>query len=116
MSQSDIARIEQDIKDAKVAIDLGNSLERLRSNREFKKVVLEGYFEKESVRLVLLKADPAMGHPETQGRIHKAIDAIGTLHDYFNAIAVSADSAERSIRANEKELEQLRKEEVGGDE
>ena len=57
MSNEAINAIERDIKEARKHVELGDSLERLLNNRDFKKVIVEGYFEKEAARLVHLKAD-----------------------------------------------------------
>ena len=45
MSEEVIQQLETNIQQDKKLVELGASLERLRSNRDFKKVILEGYFD-----------------------------------------------------------------------
>lgn len=92
-----IQDIELNIKQAQALVDTGNALERLRSNRDFKKIINEGYFEKEAIRLVHLKGDPSMQTPERQESIVKQMDAIGALHQYFNTVFHRAALAEKAI-------------------
>ena len=66
MANDQIASIEQDITKAKGVIDFSNALVRLKGNRDFKEVVLTGYFETEAIRLVHLKAEPHMQAPDSQ--------------------------------------------------
>lgn len=108
MSQDQIAEIELNITEAKKFVAEGKSLERLLSNRDFKKIVLEGYFEKEAVRLVHLKADHNMQSDDDQASILSQIDAIGNLTHYFRAIRHNANMAEKAIEEGEQGLDELR--------
>lgn len=112
MSQDQIAEIELNIAEAKKFVAEGNSLERLLSNRDFKKIVLEGYFEKEAVRLVHLKADANSQDPDVQASILSQIDAIGNLTHYLRAVGHRANMAEKAILADEESLDELRGEGV----
>lgn len=107
MSNQEIKELEQNIAAAKSMADLGSSLERLRSNRDFKKVITEGYFEKEAIRLVHLKADPSMQTPERQASIVRQMDAIGALNEYFGTVLHQARLAGKSIEADEETLAEL---------
>ena len=106
-NEDNIQAIERNIAKAKSAMDLGTALERLRINRDFKKIVLEGYFEQEAIRLVHLKADPNMQKPESQLAILNQIDAIGTLVQYFNTVMFRADLASKSISDDEAMRDEL---------
>ena len=57
---SEIQQLEHEIQTSKKSVELGNALERLFNNRDFKNIVLKGYLEQEAVRLVHLKASPEM--------------------------------------------------------
>ena len=57
MIDNQVEEIELEINQAKEKVALKDSLEKLIKNRDFKKVITEGYFEQEAIRLVLLKAD-----------------------------------------------------------
>lgn len=111
MSSSNEAEIQISIEEANETIDFAKSLDKLHKNRDFKKVILEGYFKEEAIRLVNLKADPAVQSPERQESIIQAIDAIGALRNFFGTAYQKASWAEGAIDAAEEELEALRNEE-----
>lgn len=100
MSEEVIQQLETNIQQDKKLVELGASLERLRSNRDFKKVILEGYFEQEAVRLVHLKADPNMQSADSQKSIVSQMDAIGSLAQYFYALQARSSMANKSLEAN----------------
>lgn len=106
-NEESVQAIEQSIKRAKAVIEFGKALERLRSNKDFKTVIMDGYFEKEAIRLVHLKAEPSMQKPESQQSIVSQIDAIGALHMFLNTAMFKADLAGKSIEADEAEREEL---------
>lgn len=97
MSRTNVEEIELNIKQAQEFVDFGVSLERLSSNRDFKKVIKEGYFKDEAIRLVHLKADPSMQTPERQAAVVKSIDAIGALSEYFRTMEYRATQAAKAI-------------------
>ena len=84
-------------QEAKTKVELGKALNKLTSNRDFKKLILEEYFEKEASRLVMLKAEPSMSDTDAQNRIIKDIDAIGNLRQYFRAVQYQATMAEKAL-------------------
>lgn len=106
-----IQEIDKNIKEAKKFVDLGNALERLKLNRDFQKVIQQGYFEQEAIRLVHLKADPTFQTPERQQSIITQMDAIGSLSEYFVTVAQKASIAARSIEDGEQVREELLAEE-----
>lgn len=110
MSNEATESIERNIREAKKVVEFGNALERLTSNRDFKKVILEGYFEKEAVRLVHLKADPSMQSAESQKSILTQIDAIGAVTQFLNTAMHMSRLAQKSIGDDEEMLAELLKE------
>lgn len=101
MSQ-ELREIELDIAQADESIALLEDLMKLEKNRSFKKVILEGYFEKEAVRLVHLKADPEFQTEERQAELMKAIDAIGSLRNFFRAVYQIGRMAEKAKADHEE--------------
>lgn len=101
MTQDTIQEIEQNIRECKEIVELNVMLERLKANRDFKKLILEGYFRDEAVRLVHLKADPAMQTPQRQAAITLQIDAIGAVSSYLHTVAYNAQLATKGIEAGE---------------
>ena len=102
-----VQEIEKQIQQAKELVESSKGLDRLRSNRDFKKIVVEGYLEQECIRLVLLKADPNLQSAEKQASIVKQMDAIGSLSRYFQEVYIKAAIAEKSLVADEQERELL---------
>ena len=45
MSTAELQQLDFNIKLAQKIVDMGDALDRLRNNRDFKKVIGEGYFE-----------------------------------------------------------------------
>ena len=104
--------IEENIKAARKLVDLGNALGRLKANKDFKTIVMEGYFEKEAIRLVQAKSNPGLQSPEMQKSIITQIDSIGNLNAYFSTIATQASMARKNIEVDEAELEAIAAEET----
>lgn len=102
MSESAIRELELNIKEAQKIVDIGAALERLSNNRDFKKVIIDGYFENEAVRLVHLKADPSMQKPETQASIILQMDAIGALNQFFQTIYHQSRLASKAVEDDEQ--------------
>lgn len=115
MSTETISAIERNIEKAKVVLDFSAALERLRNNRDFKKVVLEGYFEQEAIRLVHLTSDPNMQAPAIKQSIESQIAAIGQLSQFFSTALQKAAMAGRQIEADQATIEELAAEELTND-
>ena len=107
MSEEQINQIEVNIESAKEAIACRDSLVKLTKNREFKKIIEDGYFKDEASRIVLVKADPALQSAENQEQLDKQIIAIGELRQYFRMIFAVGAEAERSMTADEQTREEL---------
>ena len=110
-STKEVQELENNIKYNTVVLELGYSLERLRNNKDFQKVILKGYFEQEAIRLVMLKADANMQTPVLQESIVKQMDAIGVLSSYFQTVRHLATMAGRSIESDGATIEEMLAEE-----
>lgn len=98
---NELEQLDISIQRAREHVEFGNALERLLTNRDFKKVITEGYFEQEAVRLVHLKADEKMQDNASQGFIVRQMDAIGTLKQFLRTKSYLSAQAVRSIEADE---------------
>lgn len=107
MSDFDIKELEAQIEVAKRDRDFGQAILRLKENKDFKKVILEGYMEKEALRLIRIKAEPAMQNPLSQAAIVSAMDAISNLHHYLEGAIRDGEIGERHIQEGETVLEEL---------
>jgi len=112
MSSEQIEQIEQNIRNAKVHVDFANAIERLRSNKDFKKVISEGYFKDEAVRLVHLKAHPGMQSEASQRSILSQMDSIGNLAQFFDTALHMGAQAAKSISDDEDTRAELAAEEL----
>lgn len=115
MSQDILQEIDKNIHKAKKVVDFADALKRLQMTKDFKTVFTEGYFQAEAVRLVHLKADQSFQSPESQRSIIQQIDAVGSLHQYFQTVVHKAAMASKSIAADEEEREELLTEDKAND-
>ena len=111
MSDTELQQIEASIKQSNELIELGNCLERLQSNRDFKKVIGSGYFEQEAIRLVHLKSDANMQSEQSQKSILSQIDAIGNLSQYLKTLQFKVSMAKKDKAMNEEMRDELLAEE-----
>lgn len=100
-TQEAIEELELNIHVAKRMVDRGAALARLHSNRDFKEVFIDGYFNQEAVRLVHLRADPNMQDADSIKTIEKSMDGIGALLQYCRTTEHQAMLAEKAIEADE---------------
>lgn len=109
-NESVIEEIELNMKEAEKLIELGDMLVKLESNRAFKKVIMEGYLEKEAVRMTHLKAHPNMQSEEQRALLERGLDGIAQLVNYFNTVQYRAKLAADAIKADSEELDRIRNE------
>lgn len=112
-----VAEIKLTLEEAEAKVKLGEALKRLTSNKDFKKVILEAYFEKEAVRLVHSLGDPAVAHnPSVKEEHTHSMHAIAQLRSFLFNMRAAAEQAELAVEQNTRELELIRGEEAGDDE
>ncbi len=97
MSQQELNELESNIKDLTEMVNVGKALDRLRKNRDFKKVVETEYLKEEAVRLVHLKSDGNMQGEREQARVVRDIDAIGSFTQFLDLIMQKADAAREAL-------------------
>ena len=108
MFDTDIARAENSIEFCKSQIALAGSVQKLESNRDFKKLILEGYLKEEALRLVGLLS--AATHPEMRDAIHRDLHAIGAFEGYLRKIVAAGQMAAVDLPDHEETLSMLRAE------
>jgi len=99
--EEQLHQVEISVDQAKQSIKFAEALERLHSNKDFKEVILEGYFRDEASRLVLLKSDPEMQDKARQRDVMNAITAVGGLFGYFNKVFTFGTIAKRTLKEDE---------------
>lgn len=105
-----LAQLERDIKAHKANKEMAESLDRLRSNRDFKKVIEIGFLKDEAVRLVHAKGNPDLQTPAAQASILRDIDAIATMGQYFITIDQRGRIATKELDDAYETREELQKE------
>jgi len=112
MSEHDIERIEISLAHTKENLDRMKSLNQLSHDKNWIKLVTDGYFTEEASRLVLLKADSSMQTKEHQNTIDKSITAIGYFRQYLFTIMQLGHMAEKAIADDEITRDELQAEEL----
>lgn len=102
-----IQEIESNIKQSQKIVEMGSSLERLQNNQDFKRVIMEGYFKQEAIRLVHLRSQASMQTAAMQESINKQIDSIGALSQYFQVIFHQASLASKAIASDEETRDEI---------
>jgi hypothetical protein len=110
MNTSVVNGLENQLKDAKDLIDRRNMALKLASNREFRKLVLEGFCEKDAARLVSEAGDPALT-PQQRADAFEMAKAGGHLKRYLSACFQMGAAAERDLEELEATLAEARVEE-----
>ena len=96
-----VEQVEKGIADARSDIEMGDILERLYKNADFKKIILEGYLEEEALNMVRTRA--LVESSEDQSRhVLAEIDAISRLGRHLEIIQQKARQA-REIRIPQHE-------------
>ena len=110
--QTQIQQVELSLAEAKKVKAFGEAIERLEKNRDFRTVILDGYFTDESRRLTFLTAEENLDEAAMQ-HVYAGIRAIGELRKCLMARKQMAQVMEKEIRDHEETLDELRKEDAG---
>lgn len=109
MNQADqeLAQVELSIEQAENNIQRKEALQRLYDNKDFRQLIIDGYFRDEASRLVLLKADSTVQDDKEQEQIRKMIDSIGYLRQYFNVIHQFGSMAESALEQHKMTRQEI---------
>lgn len=111
MSAVLIKEINRKIDEAKDKLELANAAERLMSNKDFIKVVKEGYFKEKALDLLNQVSDPVLQNEEIQKLISKEIFAIGSFNRYLNEIQEDKEELLNSIHSDTQTINEIINEE-----
>ena len=95
--KQELADIDERIKQLEGQIELHKALERLHENEDFKKVVLDGYFEKESARVFDMLTIPSNLKRDQIQNLMDMMSAIRNVKGYFKTVIVNASMAPEQI-------------------
>ena len=107
---SDIHEVNIDLDRAKKVLALADAIRKLETNKYFKLVVKEHYFEKEAIRLVQAKSDPRLQDEKHQKLIDADIRAIGSFQQFLQNSLHFGEMAKKAIEDHEAALSELREE------
>ena len=95
-------------------VDMGQALDRLRNNPDFKKVILEGYLKDKALDSVSLLSLPVIKKRGERGDIMEDLVAISNLQFFFMTIDQMHQAAADTVLSDEEEAELAAKEESEG--
>ena len=108
---SELDAINESIEHSKKAIKTAEAVNRLRSNPDFKAVIVEGYMRDYASELVMSKAEVHTQNDEAQKYIDRQIIAIGAFPVYMNLLLTMGVTAQAALEAQEEELTMMISEE-----
>lgn len=91
-----VRELEQQLTNAKQLVSDASSAERLASNKDFKKIILEKFCLEECARYAQASADPALGPVERADALALA-QAAGHLKRFLSVIIQMGNAAGRNI-------------------
>lgn len=108
-----VQELEKQLEENKKLIAQRQAAQRLSQNADFKKLILEGFCEKECARYARESGDPAI---DAEGRADALAmaQAAGHLLRYLSLQIQMGAHAERTIQEVEEELAEARAEEIEG--
>lgn len=104
-----VAGLEKQLTDSKSLMEVRDLAIKLSSNREFRKLILDGFCGTEAARLVHQSADPALDELQRSDALNMA-QAGGHLRRYLSMAIKMGDNAEASIKDLEEALADARAE------
>lgn len=107
---SDTHELETTIEELREIVARKHAAIKLESNREYKKLILDGLFKEEAARLVSLSAEPSMIREAEL--IMESIRAISHFQQYMRAIIQMGTVAENNLAEHMEMLEETRAEEL----
>ncbi len=107
-----VRNIDLEIEEAKSAISLMEAVERLSKNRDFKRVIENGFFRDEASRVALLKADFQMSGENHQKVLNNRLTGIGECHQYLCNITTLGLMAQKALNEAEDVRDEVLAEEL----
>jgi hypothetical protein len=107
---SEVAQLEQQMKNAKEIVARRDLALKLAGNREFRKLILEDFCVTEAARLVQMSSDPALSAEQRADALSMA-QATGHLKRYLSMMVQMGNTAARDLISLEESLTEARAEE-----
>lgn len=91
----------------KELVELRGVAQRLAANPDFRRLVFDEYFMKETARLAMLAGDPIMGVQERADAAQMSM-AAGHFKRFLSVTVQRGNAAESNIKGINEELEEIR--------
>lgn len=108
MFGTEVQQIQLTLDEAKKKVKLGEALERLERNKDFKLLIDEEFLKQESIRQVSLLSDPAFQTPHMQASIVADMRAGSTLQAFFRLVSRNASMSAQAVHDSEEQLAIIR--------
>ena len=95
------------IGEAEKQVHLASLVRKLEQNKDFRELILEGYFRDNASRLVMLKADKEFQTEDKQKSIDKDILGISVFGDFLRTVKIMGDMAQEAMEAHERTREDI---------
>lgn len=105
--ENDINQVELSIEVAEEVIKKGKQAEALAKIKDFKEIILDGYFVDEAARLVHYVSHPTTSEEDRKQAL-RDIDGIGSLKRHLNMLVTFGKQAQEALEADKNTLEELR--------
>lgn len=98
MDAHEVRNLDREIEQAKHIIEMRDALVRLEKNRDFKKVITEGFLKDFVLNAIAVRARYEFRNNETlmQSNLHK-IDAAAELHEFFRNLKANGIQCEHDL-------------------
>lgn len=106
---SDIQALEHQIENVKAVVAQRDLMVKLSANREFRKLIIEGFCRDEAARFVHLSTEPGLSEQDRADSLASA-QAAGHLKRWINALITMGNRAEQDLFEMNETLEEMRHE------
>lgn len=110
MSEVTLEQLEEQLVGQKGLVELRDVAIRLSQNRDFRKLILDGFCTTEAARYVQLSGDPALSAENRQDALNLA-QASGHLKRFLSVTIQMGNTSANQIKELEQAIEEYRSEE-----
>lgn len=104
--ESEIEQLEDAKEFQQRKIDRRNAVLRLAENKDFKDIVLEGYFRDEAARLASILGDER--YQDDDEKVIQDIRGIGAMIRYLKTIEINGQVAQKDYNSADERIDYLR--------
>ena len=113
--EQQMQQVEVTIEECEEQIAQAEALERLHKNADFRKLILEDYFEKNAIRTVMMKSAGGHEGEKEQKNLDNVLMGISQLGAYFHKIFAFGEGAVRAMDDHKNTREELLAEDLAAD-